>query len=736
MNSFSLNMPSVVMLFSGAILLLIVFLTVKDKNEENAVNLKKMMVAASFWSVTNGIELASNDIALKILLSKLSYIGICSVMPLWFMFVLSYVKKGNLLKKAVKYLVHGIPVVILLLVFTNEFHHLVWPTLIPYSVDGGIRLIYGHGIAVYTYAVYCAVIMFWGTIMLISFLLDVPALAKRQVRLVLIASISPWVANVIYLLGYSPIPAVDLTPIGFIITGLIFQFAIMRFQMLDLIPVARHTLLGELIDGVLILDNKNRIADINAAAEDILKSNEDKMVGKPLNEVLPVLSAIMPGMSDPTKIRNESFELDERIIDTRISDLMDKDVLRGRLVVLRDVTDMKQAQTELLKAKDEAEAANIAKGRFLANVSHEIRTPMNGIVGFLELLEGTGLNREQSEYLNDVKSAADALLFLINDILDYSRAEADKLMLENIPFNLHRLVEESVSLFAPSVQKKGTKLIHHISGEVPGNVIGDPIRLRQVLSNIIGNAVKFTENGQVSISVDASEESGKTVLIRFEIKDTGIGMSKDTVNKLFQAFTQADASTTRKYGGTGLGLAISKKIIDLLDGKIEVESEPGKGTCFKILLRYEKVESNIDRIQSVEKSSKENNSGIISDARILLVEDIAANRKLAALLLQKMGCTVDFAENGQQAVEMCSKMAYDLLLMDCQMPEMDGYEASKALRSEGGINSNTPIIAMTANAQENDREKSLEAGMNDYISKPISRKKLEECINRHINTIH
>jgi signal transduction histidine kinase/CheY-like chemotaxis protein len=731
MSSFSLNMPSVVMLISGAILLLIVFLTAKGKNDTNAFNLKRMMAAASFWSVTNGIELASNDIALKILLSKISYIGICSVMPLWLMFVLGYVKKENLMKNAVKYLVHGIPAVTLVLVFTNEIHHLAWPTLIPYNADGGIRLIYGHGIAVYVYAAYCAVIMFWGTIMLINFLLDVPALIRRQVWLVLIASVSPWAANVIYLLGYSPIPAVDLTPIGFIITGFLFQFAIMRFQMLDLIPVARHTLFGELIDGVLILDNKNRIADMNSAAADILKFSEDKMVGKPLNEILPVLSAIMPDISDNEKIRSENFELDERIIDARISTLMDKDLLRGNLVVLRDVTDIKRAQTELLKAKDEAEAANIAKSRFLANVSHEIRTPMNGIVGFLELLEATGLNSRQSEYLNDVKSAAEALLFLINDILDYSRAEADKLVLESIPFNLHKLVEESVSLFTPSAHKKGTELIRNISVDVPGQVVGDPVRLRQVLNNIIGNAVKFTENGQVSITVSSLEENSGFDLVRFEIKDTGIGMTQETVKKLFQAFTQADASTTRKYGGTGLGLAISKKILDMLDGKIEVESDPGMGTCFNITLRFKKAEF-CDVQQSADRDPAENNPRRINNARILLVEDIAANRKLATILLQKMGCSVEFAENGQQATEMCHKTEYDLLLMDCQMPLMDGYQASKAIRSGGGKNSTTPIIAITANTHESDREKSLEAGMNDYIEKPISRKKLEQCIGRNL----
>ena len=734
--SFHLNMPAVVMLISGAILLLIVFFTARGKNDANAANLKKMMVAAAFWSITNGIELASNDIPFKILFSKLSYIGICSVMPLWFMFVLGYVKKESLLESPLKYPVHGIPVLTLLLVFTNEFHHLVWPALTPSHIDGGIRLIYSHGIVVYAYAAYCAVFMFWGTILLIGFLLDVPALIRRQVWLVLIASVSPWLGNMIYLLGYSPLPAVDLTPMGFIITGLIFQFAIMRFRMLDLIPIARHTLLGELIDGVLILDNKNRIADTNPSASELLNSNEDKMVGKPLREVLPVLSAIIERIPEESKIRNETFEFEGKIIDARVSSLMDKDILRGHLVVLRDVTDMKRAQEELLKAKDEAEAANIAKSRFLANVSHEIRTPMNGIVGFLEILESTGLNRKQSGYLNDVKSAAGALLALINDILDYSRAEADKIMLENIPFNLHMLIGESVSLFSPSAQKKGVRLVHSISGNVPRNVMGDPTRLRQVLNNIIGNAVKFTEIGQVSVTVDSSEYNAGNIMTIFEIADTGIGMTKDTVNKLFQAFTQADASTTRKYGGTGLGLAISKKTVDLLGGKIEVKSEPGKGTCFKISLRFEKADAPDARIQEAESCSAESDKGMMCDARILLVEDIAANRKLAAILLQKMGYIVDFAENGRQAVEMCNRTAYDLLLMDCQMPIMDGYEASKAIRSASGRNSNIPIVAMTANVQESDMEKSLEAGMNDYISKPISRKKLEECISRHLSTMH
>lgn len=728
---FNLNMPSVIMLISGAILLLIVFFSIKGKNDVNAVNLKKMMMAASFWAITNGLELAVNDVPVKVFLSELSYISICSIMPLWLTFICGYAQKENDLKRPVVLLVHGIPAVMLLLVFTNKWHQLVWPTLTPYRVDGGVRLIYGHGPALYAYAAYCGIIMFYGVAILIHFHINVPAYMKRQVRLVLIASLAPWIGNVIYLLGYSPIQAVDLTPIGFIITGLVFQYAISRHRMLDLMPVARHTLFDELIDGVLTLDTKGRITDINSATAEMLNSGSKSLIGRSLEEVLPALSEILSKATEDNKIRKESFALGERIIDARISVLRYKKSVCGHLIVLRDATEIRQAQVELLKAKDEAEAASIAKGQFLANISHEIRTPMNGIIGFLELMEDTGLNPEQSEYLNDAKSAAETLLLLLNDILDYSRAEADKIALESIPFNLHELIEDTISLFTPSARKKGTALHRLISPEVPEQVRGDPVRLRQILNNFTGNAVKFTENGQVSISAAVADQSPESVAVRFEIRDTGIGMSPETVNKLFQAFTQADASTTRKYGGTGLGLAICKKLTDLMGGTIAVESEPDKGSCFKITLRLYRMEHPDSDASAQAAAVAERTPAPIEGAHILLVEDIAANRKLATILLEKMGCIVECAENGEQAVEMCGGKKYDLLLMDCQMPVMDGYEATKAIRSAGGPNSATPIVAMTANASEEGRENCLEAGMDDCITKPINRGIFEECINRY-----
>lgn len=418
---------------------------------------------------------------------------------------------------------------------------------------------------------------------------------------------------------------------------------------------------------------------------------------------------------------------------------------------------------ELEKSKREAETTNVLKSQFLANMSHEIRTPMNGIIGFIDLLKNTELTEEQSEFVGQINSASEGLLHLINDILDYSKIEANKVELEHILFDIYDLLKDSADLFIPRASAKNIKINMLISPDVPRVLYGDPGRLRQVLTNIICNAVKFTEEGEIFITLCALENREKDIKIQMMVKDTGIGMTEQQISRLFKVFSQADPSTTRKYGGSGLGLAIIKKIIDLMNGSIWVTSVPGEGSAFYIELDLEK--NNAKEIKepengkNAEKSAFDELSFIIEENRkmekeevirqerdveepscqkeitILLAEDTTANQRLATIMLQKLGYRVELAENGQAAVFMCRQKKYDVILMDCQMPVMDGYQAAATIKvgQDMDLNRDTVIIAMTAHAMEGDREKCINFGMDDYISKPIKMQELDNIIKKWLN---
>lgn len=428
--------------------------------------------------------------------------------------------------------------------------------------------------------------------------------------------------------------------------------------------------------------------------------------------------------------------------------------------VFQDITPLVEQREELARLARSAEEANLAKSQFLANMSHEIRTPLNGIIGMADLLsESDGVTAEHSEFIDIIRRSGTDLLSLINDILDFSKIEAGRMDLEIQSFSLRQLLSEVFDLFRNKAENRGLDFNCEVAQGVPNPVKGDPLRIRQVLNNLVANAIKFTDKGRIDVRVDpaenvggyASDVSDKQTYLRFTVNDTGIGIEKSVMIKLFKEFSQVDSSTSRIYGGSGLGLAISKNLVELMGGQIGVESEPGNGSTFwfRLSLPCENKDPDnradavalADAAASTEPAVVEPMplpSGADADSpigtRILFAEDNKTNQFLAAALFKHSGLHLDFVENGLEALQALKRKPYDLILMDVQMPQMDGNEATRRIRAgqAGEPNRHVPILAVTAHTQPEDRQKCLDAGMNDYLAKPINRKAMFDLINAHL----
>lgn len=402
--------------------------------------------------------------------------------------------------------------------------------------------------------------------------------------------------------------------------------------------------------------------------------------------------------------------------------------------VARDITKLKQANLELVRAKEIAERSVRVKDLFLANMSHEIRTPMNGIIGMIDLLSGTTLTKEQKNYIKTIKKSSETLLNILNDILDLSKIEAGKMKLKKAPARLKNILEKLYALFSQQALAKGTNLYYHIDKSLPEFILVDETRLLQVLSNLTSNAIKFTDGGgSIDIGVKRARNDPTGKMIRVDVTDSGIGINQENLDRLFQSFNQLDNSMSKAYGGTGLGLAISKEMCRLMNGDIGVSSTEGMGSTFWFTFEAEPAQA----AQMIDAESYEGDVNIADYFKfkkpyILLVDDNLVNRQVAGEILKKSGCKVDLAVNGVKAIERVQAARYDLVLMDIQMPDMDGVTATKKIR-ELGIENLPPIVAMTAYSMKEDREKFLNQGMDDYIAKPIRANELIKKIQSWVN---
>ena len=397
-----------------------------------------------------------------------------------------------------------------------------------------------------------------------------------------------------------------------------------------------------------------------------------------------------------------------------------------RVVVVHvDIHHWKTAELALREAKNTAEKANQTKSEFLANMSHEIRTPMNGVLGAIELLDRSYLDGPQRRLVCAMQRSARTLLMILNDILDLSRIEAGKLRLDHIKFNLVETIQDVIALHRQTAKQRGIELRSVFEDGIPQKVIGDPYRLSQVMGNLLGNAVKFTDEGFIEATVNVIENNENEVVIRHAVRDTGCGIDLEQQEKIFRAFEQADASVTRRHGGTGLGLTISRRIAHLMGGTLSLESHLGEGSCFWFTVRLEiaQPEPILHGGHEYDRSSEDNSLALnrLCSARVLLVEDNPINQQVALGMLEHLECEVVCADDGAQAIEQANSGTYDLILMDCQMPVIDGLTATELIRkSERFKKQRIPIVALTANAMADDRQRCIDAGMDDFLAKPFT----------------
>lgn len=467
------------------------------------------------------------------------------------------------------------------------------------------------------------------------------------------------------------------------------------------------------------------------SAVSLIRSGSGKKLMSTIINELDKINSIEEKKFEEILAKNKQYSHSVKLMDTSAYIFAFLLVLAFIGFLYSDINKRQKLEHELVIAQKKAEDAAIVKEQFMANMSHEIRTPMNAIIGFNNRLMKTNLSPEQKDYVFAVQSSGENLLTIVNDVLDFSKIEAGMVKLESIRFNLPDLLRSVHNMFYIQAKEKKIELLINISENVPQYVIGDPTRLTQILLNLVGNALKFTDAGAVSINAETINQNEEQFYLQFKIKDTGIGIAKEKIHEIFNRFTQEKSDTNRIYGGTGLGLSIVKKLLELQNGTIMIDSEKNKGSTFTFIIPFSKVNGlHIDTSIKPEIAGEPFTKHKI---KILIVEDNIMNQKLAGFMLNDWGFDHDICNNGKLAIEKIKNNNYDLILMDIQMPGMNGYETTQVLRTQ--LNIHTPVIAMTAHALPGEREKCISYGMTDHISKPIKENELYNLITKHLHLI-
>lgn len=658
---------------------------------------------------------------------KVEYLGGAAVAIFFMMFIFNYCGKKE--HKIFERILLLCAVAVIVMMWTGDLHTLYYSDVefVNTGAYPHVKLTYGPGF--YFYVLTCTAtpwaVSIWTLIQ--SICKEKSSKRVRKLWVIIGGATFSFSVLVLYLFRLFP-EGYDPTPLAMAFMFSVLVFLVWNRKDFDLNRTATETVFNSLGDCMITLNENHEVMMYNDVAKQMFPELEMyRKVQTVENFPVHILEAEEP----------ESLKMNGKHYEGRLRTVLDPEqIVRGYTILITDVTDTYEYIRELSEMRKKAEEANQSKSNFLANMSHEIRTPMNAIVGMSDLLIEKSHGHEIYDYACDIKTAALNLLSIINDILDLSKVEAGKMELAEDEYFVEELVRDTVNLVKMSAEQKGLQFQVNVAEDTPRQLYGDEGRIRQILINIINNAVKFTKEGYVRLDVSGRYKDEENIALQFVVEDTGIGIKEEDIAVIFEAFRQLDMNRNRKTEGTGLGLAITKQLVTLMDGDIQLESEYGKGTRFIIRIKQRvvdkrsiKEEPAVHRVETV----KETRMFVAKEYRVLLVDDNAMNRKVACAMLKPYGFQLAEASCGSAAIERVKRVEYDMILMDHMMPEMDGVEATKIIRSECGENGKKAvIIALTANAIQGAREMYLENGFDDFLSKPFDRSQMHELLDKWV----
>ena len=705
----------------GALVGFILLISIlRQRDSEYKSRLSMTIVCCLIALVSRCLFIMAQDMREMIALCKTEYCGKCFANYLALTFILSYY--GIRRSRKIMLTLFGINLAMFVVIMTCDYHQLYYTSFATEATSSGNILILGKAPLYYFYMIFCLIEMIMYLYVCIKPAYQQTRQGARVIQaLLILAGIMPFLMLLLYLSGITG--GFDTTPLGIFFSVVLLFTAVNRYGLFDTVQSAKEAVIESMDEGIIVSDNNMKFLYANPAACELFP--EMKLGEGIISE--SEIQAIYEQTGTVIDLKDKSYEI-------RNTEIRDEVRVRGYMLSVIDVTDVMAQAKMMRELKEKAEKASHVKSAFLANMSHEIRTPMNAILGMTEIALRGNLENQQRDAIEQIKSASLTLITIINDILDFSKMESGKMEIVEADYDVMTMVQDVYHIIAGKVDEKNLKLEITINPTIPTRLYGDEIRMKQVLINLVNNAVKFTEQGSVHLTVEY-ERRGEEILFKGSVKDTGIGIRPEDMERIFNSFEQSDTFRNRKKEGSGLGLAISRQLLHLMGGDLHVESEYRHGSNFYFEVPQRIVDESpcgafvLNEKQPRAERVTEYDDFRAPEAKVLIVDDNLVNRKVAAGLMRPFEMQIDTAKSGEEAIRMVKEKEYHLIFMDHMMPDMDGVEATHVIRElEGEYYKNVPIIALTANAISGVKEMFLEEGMSDFIAKPINVKELSEKI--------